>query len=176
MADAFIKLVKKCRTQKLDHMIQNAAREHALVLFNELIESATDDGVVDPIRIVSGHLDDNFYSKLVPLVEKYISNSGSNIEVIVLDPNFDKSANSFAQTVDRATNGSLHVLSEDIYSELKSHAHFIIIGNNKFRYETDHDQTKATASFNNASIGGTIMDIFNRLHNIITRSDQVAAL
>ena len=41
--------------------------------------------------------------------------------------------------------------------------HFIVVGRNRFRLETDHKKSKAVASFNNASVGAYLYDLFDKI-------------
>jgi len=53
-------------------------------------------------------------------------------------------------------------------SNIKS-AHFILVGDKRFRAETDHDQAKAIASFNRESIGETLSEIFTQIKSNISQ-------
>lgn len=153
-------------------MIQNAAREHAFILFKELIGSATDDNRVESIRIVSGHLDTDFYGALVSDIEAYLEKSGASISVVVLDSSVDLSEHPFVKIIDGYQNGE--VLQVPTGQDWSKHPHFIIVGNSRFRFETDHAQTKAAASFNGPAIGRTLVELFDGLHDCLTSTQKLA--
>lgn len=169
MADEFTKLVEQCRKHESTQLIENAAWEHALTLFRNLIQIATDKG--EPIRIISGNLHKKFYSELVQPIHDYLQSEKANLEVIVLNVNDNEQAvHPFIEEVDKSERANLITVNEENGSF--SSPHFIVVGDKRFRLETDHEQTKAIASFNNPEIAEFLDTLFRKLKMCIQESQK----
>lgn len=157
--DSFEKLVKDCRKNKSDRIIHNASIDHAAILVDNLLESSKYDKA--KVSMVSGKLTDSFYS---PLSEKFKEclDNGSKVEIVVLDE-ADLSENTLAKLVEVHENGSLlkKILPPD-----KQFPHFILVGGNRFRAETDPELVKAIASFNVPGTGKILKSIFEQLTSL----------
>jgi len=64
---SFEEFVKECSDKNLSTIIQNASKEHALTLFQELLDSSIKNN--ETVKIISGNLDDDFYNNLVPTLK-----------------------------------------------------------------------------------------------------------
>lgn len=150
----FVKLVRYCRKRHDSKTIFNASFSHALVLAKNLLDCAKETG--EPVRIVSGNLEKDFYEGLTEKIKEL-----QDVEVIVLNPGSKISENSFVQELKKkeAKGESVKVIqaSKDMSSKLP---HFILVGKNKFRVETDHEHAKALACFNNSEVGGILSQAF----------------
>ncbi len=157
---AFKEKVDRCKKENLPDLIDNAAWDHALYLFNSLLDVAADKK--EKIRIISGTLNDKFYGKLLEKFKK-AKRAGSEIEVLVTSPDANLDDNTFAKWVD--TNGKLiHAKDESIPVP-----HMLVIGEQgqRFRLETDHSQTKAVASFNNPYMGEIVLDMYKNAKKML---------
>ncbi len=161
--DTFKKMVEECRKNESPKTIFNASKDHALVLFQELFTASIEHK--EDVKIISGHLDDSFYNDLSIDLESCVG-KGMAVEVIVLNDR-DLSSNKFAKIIQNSDRCSITQLPT---GNKISSAHFILVGNSRFRAETDHDQAKAIASFNNPSVGETLTEIFASVKNKISQS------
>jgi len=156
----FDKLVEQCLEKNRDQVIHNASMEHAKILFRTLLRAAETDA--ESVKIVTYNLNNNFYGDLVDVGESCLE-SGGTFEVVVLNPDADLSDNSFACMVKRHTNGTIIQIVE----ALNDFAHFIVVGDKRYRFETDHGQTKAVANFNDSSVGEVLVERFDLLKEYI---------
>lgn len=159
--NGFVELVKDCYEKKRSRIIHNASIEHAKVLFQYLFTAATDGR--KEVEIVSANLNKEFYGALVTDAQGALD-KGCKVSLIVLDPETDISDNLFANTVNNHTMGKVWKSQE-----LLKAPHFILVGDNQFRLETDHAQTKAMASFNNKEVGSFLKECFGELQNTIAK-------
>ena len=163
----FEKLVVDCRKNKINREISNSAWSHALILAENLFKAAIDNK--EDVRIVTGSLNHKFYDKLIHLMEKCLDKQ--KVELIVLDPESNLDNNEFAQLIDESELGSVIKAGDD--SNMKRN-HFIIIGNNGYRLELDHEQTTAQANFNNPLLGEFLKNFFNQIKDDIITKKELA--
>lgn len=147
----FLKLVDECRRKQSSQMIHNASYEHAKVLFANLIQEAGD--LKEDVIIVSGELHQDFYGSLTEETECALK-KGVRVRLAVLSPGADMEQHPFVDLL-RRYNATIYTPSNSL-----SIPHFILVGDKRFRLETDHKQTKAVASFNNQQAGAVLKDIF----------------
>jgi len=159
--DSFEALVKKYRKRKSPQVIHNASKKHAEILIRNLLQEALEKN--ENIKIVSGNLDDKFYNNLAEELGDCL-NAGIQVEVVVLNSR-DLSGNRFAEKIRENSNGTLIQNNKD---EEINFPHFVLVGENKFRSETNHNKARAIASFNNPSICETLSDIFEKIKNWIS--------
>lgn len=156
---AFEKKVDRCRKDETAELIDNAAWDHAIYLFKSLLEVAAEKK--EKVRIISGSLNNEFYSTLSEELQRCIA-SGVEIEVLILDETVDIDTNDFARMVKNHAKGA--VLKVPQGSPIGA-PHMLVIGENgqRFRLEIDHSQTKAVASFNNADMGKSLLRIYENV-------------
>jgi len=167
--DSFVDLINASKVKndegvRSSRLINNADIEHAKVAVEAVLDVAIEDK--KDVCIVTDSLRKDFYSneKLVSKARELLTNK-NKIEIIVLDPNADLTQNTFADVVRDDSYGSI-LLGDKKHSA----PHFIVAGDRVFRLETNHNQTKATISFNNESIGSCLLAEFNRLKAILEPS------
>lgn len=151
---AFTKKVDLCRKNLSNELIDNAAWDHAIYLFQNLLEVAAEKK--ERVRIVSGTLNKAFYNSLTSALDKCI-NADVQIDVIIQDKATDLSDNIFVQKIKDYGKGSVYTLKEgDVIP------HMLLIGDKgqRFRLEIDHSQTKAVASFNNFAMGALLVGMY----------------
>lgn len=157
---AFENLVKDCFEGELNRDIENSAFEHAEILAIYLLKAAKKFS--EDVRIVSGSLNTNFYEQLIPLIQDILNKR--KVKVIVADCDVDLANNKFAELIETSPNGKL-------YYNANKHIkipHFILVGKNKYRFETNHASTKAVGNFNNYRIGELLYDAFESYTNKVT--------
>lgn len=158
--DSFTKLVEKCQRHSLYRDIENASWQHALTLFKYLLKEAAEQQ--KSVYIVSGSLNNDFYNELYSLSKDYLEKIVSHktkreFKIIILkdEKNTDLSNNEIASFA--LKNGSLQ------FHDKQKSPHFILIGDSSYRFETDHDHTKAIANFNDKKTGKILKLIFDNL-------------
>lgn len=147
----FLKLVSECRKKQSSLMIHNASYEHAKILFINLLQEASVRK--EDVIITSGKLYLDFYNSLIDETEKILKN-GVKIRLAVINPEPDLEQHPFVSLL-RKYNATIYTATASC-----SLPHFILIGDKRFRLETDHEQTKAVASFNNQQIVSVLKSIF----------------
>lgn len=152
----FAKLIKECREKKSDRLIYNASFEHAKELFRALLEEAKIFKL--PVKITSGALRLDFYLSLVDDAQKVID-SGAKIELAVLSPESEVNLKNHPFVELLLKN---NCIVRQVTAKKKG-MHFILVGDKRFRFETDHEQTKAVACFNNPTIGKILDAEFSKI-------------
>ena len=168
--DFFVKLINDCKGKKGERssrLIYNADIEHAKVAVEAILDVAVEDE--KDVCIVTDSLRKDFYSNLALVSKvKQVLASQHKVGIIVLDSETDLTNNAFANVVKDNKYGS--ILRGD---KKNSAPHFIVAGDRVFRLETDHNQTKATISFNNESMGSCLLAEFNRLKSIFEPNQAI---
>jgi sugar-specific transcriptional regulator TrmB len=151
------KWVKKCYDKELNQEIDNANREHALFLFESLLDKASRDG--EDVKIISHQLFASFYKKLITKVQKIIDN-GNKVEIIVESDIENGDDNIFYSKFKK-----IILKASSSFDELPN---FIVVGDNAYRYETNKDSIKAIANFNDPEMGKFISRLFTNIKVKIT--------
>lgn len=159
--DEFEKMVRECRIKELPRVIENASIEHALTLFENLFDMAIEKS--RDVRIVSGCLTEGFYSKLIDRALKAMD-AGINVKVVVLDPShLEKDKNTFYKTIDGHRHGEVSTLSLKTEHYMP---HFIVVGTEAYRLETDDKKKTAVACFKDSAIAPQLVNLHKRLATI----------
>jgi hypothetical protein len=162
--DDFEKLVSECQRHGINRNIENSAWNHALILFKYMIKEAVEKN--KSIRLVSGGLKSTFYDKLYDEVSVFltqIKEKRISVEVIVLKDKEVVGKNNFISFIENG-GGSIKYIPDGVKEYDGSH--FILIGNDCYRIEVDHEKTKAIANFSNVKIGDMLFMIFSELDKI----------
>ena len=162
--DEFDKVVKDARKVKKYRIIHNASKSHALTLFKNLLEEAKETH--EDIKIVTGSLDAEFYGQLTDNLRKCLD-AGVKCEVIVAKE-IDIASNEFAKLLDSHEHGNIYMGS----MEPVQAPHFIVVGNNKYRFEVDDETSKAIANFNDDAVGSTLVGVFSTLRDSYKKPSQ----
>lgn len=152
--DDFSRAVVDCRKKEDERILENASIDHAKELFINLI----DEGRVrkEKIAVVSGDLNREFYGQLVEVTRKALA-AGTKMALLIVNPKFQIENHPFVQAVLEG-GGEVYRAKDKIETP-----HFIVVGDKRFRVETDHAQTKAKACFNNSIVGKTLRKLFDNL-------------
>lgn len=157
----FEKKVLVCRKSLTGDIIKNHSKGYALLLFENLLEVALEKQ--ESVKVVSGSLDKDFYNKLVnkitPLLDKNI-----DVSVLVLGK-LDSDGNEFAKLVREKGHLRINTSNDKINCP-----HFILVGKNRFRIETNHTSAQADASFNNEVLGKVLLNFYDEAKKSISAS------
>ena len=159
----FVRMVTRLARWSNGRVIHNASTGHALVLTELLLDAAKKHR--DHIRLVSGRLMKEFYSRLTTRVRDAME-AGARAEILITDASpKDLVENPFYRAVLAHGNGTVGFLpttsKED--GELLSAPHFIVIGTRRYRIEVDHERRRAMASFNDEATGKMLVGFFHYL-------------
>lgn len=158
--DEFEKIVNKCQKYNINKDIENSAWKHALTLFKYLLKEAAEKQ--QNVSIVTGRLNNGFYNELYDSASEYLQQlkeNGKKIDIVILsdiDKESELKSNKFAQFA-ISLKGKIGIV-KDI-----NKPHFILVGNNSYRFETDHAHTKAVANFNDNKTGNLLGIMFKDL-------------
>ncbi len=155
----FVKKVRQYQEQEVNRAIEHASLSHTVEVLRNLFRLAAKQG--EPVRIVTGCLNASFYNELTDELSQYLASDQAAIEIIVLNPEADLYGNEFAAAVISSGKGKISQVTKGGY--LATHPHFLLVGSRAYRYETDHEQTKAVANFNNPDIGSLLNRLFDGL-------------
>lgn len=162
--NGFKDLVRMCRLKKINRKIFNASQDHALILFRELLNEAVSEK--HDVRIVTGHMGELFYGQLEQEFEKCLE-SDINIKIVVLNPNRNYEVDPIVEKI-RAKNKNWFIIQSVTDKKVGDQfPHYILVGNKCYRLETDHNQAKAVANFNNPNIGTFLLNNFNNLEKVL---------
>lgn len=150
----FSKLVKKCSKNLENHTIFNASKDHAAILFNNLLDVSKREK--ESIKIFSGCYEADFYNKFVKDITEILNND-IKVELLAECKQEELHNNEFFNIVRKHKNGSVGCIKK------QSYPHFIIVGNSRYRIETDDQKKVARANFNDPINGETIVSMFNNL-------------
>lgn len=155
--EPFVRMVRRLAKRASDRIIENASIDHALVIIECLLEEAGKRA--QEVRIVSGCLQESFYSKLVDKISGTMA-AGSTVDVVVLEAERkDLESNPFYQAVHGRDRGHVYVVHEDEGST----PHFVVTGDSRYRVEVDDEKKKAMACFNDTFNGRMLVDIHKSL-------------
>ncbi len=152
--DEFEQLVTRCRKADSPRLIGNDSFRHASILVKELIISAHMKNRKEPIRLLVGCLQNDFYTPLAPYIKEAMED-GCPVSVIVLDTlNEELLNNEFYSAVDAHEMGEVLLLIGDP----NGMRHSIVIGKRAYRLESDDVTKKAKASFNSQIMASSLVD------------------
>ncbi len=151
-------LVERCFEKEIDRDIENSAFEHAEILAKNLFKAAKK--YKEDVYIVSGLLNKRFYEPLTSSVKDVLTQQ--KVKVIVLDK-ADLKNHDFANAIVESPNGELYQAK----GKYEIIPHFILVGNKRYRLETDHAKTIAVGNFNNISIGELLHKAFQSFWNSV---------
>lgn len=160
--DPFEKLVDQCQKYNINKDIENSAWKHALILFKYLLKEAAEKQ--KNVCIATGSLNSIFYNELFEIANEYllkIKDNENKIDIIILNSigtTTSPKDNLFEQFV-------LKIKGKINYINDPKKPHFILVGNSSYRFETDHDHTKAIANFNDDKTGGVLEVIFKSMQS-----------
>ncbi len=155
MSSDFKKLVERCARRDENHTIFNASKDHAYILFDNLLKKSLETDRV--VKIFSGCFQSDFYEKLIDITQEAL-NAGITVSIIA---QYDDSLhdNKFYTLVKNHKNGNARVLQDK-----NTHIpHFILVGKVSYRIETDDALKSARANFNDANTGEVLASTFNTL-------------
>jgi len=161
MLGNFTALVEHAREKKLDKFIENSSCEHAKTLFENLLLSSTKE---DEIKIVSGSLNENFYTSLLKVFQGAVF---KKLDIRILNPLVTSENNNFILKLKTLNSPNVSIKIVDAKSDRSDwFSHFILVGDNRFRVETDHSRIEAVANFNNHSSGNRIKELFHDIESL----------
>jgi len=174
--DAFEKLVESCRRKDRPTLINNAAWDHALFLFYNMLDLAIEREA--SVRLITGSMNEAFFGDkgIIDRIQRLIDKRIPIHVLVVNNPSFSVDDNSCAKMINNYEQGFVLVAPNPVPVP-----HMLLIGDDAkcFRYETDHEQTKAVASFNNAEMGSSMNSLYElamagvKTHTLL--EDQAAA-
>lgn len=154
--ESFEDYVKRCAENEEADSIHNASIRHAKIIIEELFKSAIRNG--EDIKIVSGRLLNEFYEDLIEPAREVLKHS--RIEIIVLDATKEEmQGNDFFRLVNEHDRGSAIV--SRIGDANAYQAHFVLVGDRRYRIEIDDGKKDAIASFNNETLGELLLKAFD---------------
>ncbi|HIJ23743.1 MAG: hypothetical protein HON68_11010 [Gammaproteobacteria bacterium] len=157
-AERYLKIIENARRNEQNLNINNASWEHAQMLFKNLLEVAAEKK--EEVRLVSGHLNPDFYDKLTNEM-RAVLDSGVPVELVVLDNSDKFKKGDLLSLVSSHPKGK--VITAPAGYDLSSHPHFLLVGDRRYRLETDHASTKAVANFGHPEMGKFLHDIYDNL-------------
>lgn len=158
IATEFQDLVNMCYKTRSPRLISNMSFAHAHVLIEKLFRLARDRK--QDVRIITGSLNDEFYSEHASDVTNFLSDGAGKLEVIVVDPRWNATNNRFAKA---AVDGKGTLLKVRQRTSMVGVPHFLLVGKEAFRVERDPEQVQAVASFFSPDFAAFLHNIFTEL-------------
>lgn len=151
---SFEQIVEEYRKKNVQEMISNDSLAHGAVLFDNIFDAALEKKL--DVKIVSGSLAKNFYSSFTRKASELLKSN--KVDVVLTSPNDNElKDNTFFSAVKLSPKGSVKYLASP------GIGHFIVAGDNIYRFELDHDLCKALANFNDKLVGSRLQRDFAEL-------------
>lgn len=152
-------MVREYGANDSPEVFENASIGHALEIAKALFDSA--ERHAEDVRIVTGCLLVPFYDQLVKHAERVLAKA--SITVIVYASRDDEIVNSeFCKTV------MVHDRGEVLFYPDGSGAHFILVGDSRYRLESDDSRATAFACFNDRRFGKFLLNVFRGTRMVMT--------
>ena len=164
LEESFEDYVKRCAENDEADSIHNASIRHAKIIIRELFESAIRHE--EDVKIVSGHLLDEFYQDLVEPAGRILDKS--SIKAVVLESTKEElEDNELFQLVNEHPRGE--VVVRDPVEDPGKWTHFVLAGDRRYRIEIDDGKKDAIASFNDVTVGEVLMNAFSQYRTYALR-------
>jgi hypothetical protein len=157
----YFALINECARTSKDLTIPNSEPKHAAYLIKTLFKNAEAN-----IRIFTGHLFEGVFGDqdLQEEACKFLREDANHSIRIAYQARLDISNSTFIQTIlnDKQTKGSLKVWdASEKYSNFKNH--FAVMDDKAFRFEIDHDSTRAVANFGDQANASRLVAVFDKI-------------
>lgn len=167
----YYELVENCASKKLDVEIANGKIDHAQILLEAMLRHGKKN-----INIFSGELKEELYSdfRFQTWVQVYYLISKGTLTFIIqnLDDLENHTLYSFVKELDPEFKRiKFYIVNKDSEAS-KEENHFAIMDDSAYRLETDDENVKAKANFNDKSKNTELTTKFN---TFLTQSTQYAA-
>ena len=146
---AFENVVTQARKSKSSKVLTNRSISHARHVIREMLEFGLEHE--ETVNIVSGSLNDECYSTISDIVPKF-NDKEILIHVWVTDVPAENITNSFTNAIRESDTATLN----DFPNTSKIAPHFVVVGEQAYRLETDHKSAKAILCFNDPSLAATL--------------------
>ncbi len=151
-------IVKFHRKKESGAVLENLSNAHAKILFENLLEVAAEKG--EKVYIYSGTLNKEFYEQLTKTIKSTMEKSDVFVAVAKPREKNQVANNAFAEAV-KSGGGELKEGAESFMGE--DFPHFILVGNNRYRFEKDDTTKEAIACFNDPRLGGLLVQAGEKL-------------
>jgi hypothetical protein len=156
-------LVEKLVKNNSETRISNGQSAHAAILIENMFRHANSD-----IRIYSGDLNNEVYNgkTVIQAAIKFLKKSGTSLKILLQNKRDAQWFNSHELIKAIAEQkaelmGSFDIrIAEGVYATNEAH-HFAVMDDKGFRYEIDHANCKAIASFNEPGSAKKMVEVFD---------------
>lgn len=147
--------VDKASKNNSSDVIRNSSPRHASYLMAKLIEKASETNV--KVRVVSGRLFSDVFDEhhLMTQATSFVKSGGSISVRVEQEPD---PRSQFVDLLRSHENCSIEVMPNA--EQAPATPHFMLVGDNAFRLETNHESSSAFGCFNNKNVGKTLLSIF----------------
>lgn len=164
------KLIGRLAEKRVNQRVPNGLPEHAAVLLETMFSYA-----VAEMRIFSGDLHEIVFGKppVLEAVSVFTSRPYSKLQILLQRPKDESWMGSHPLIVrmrEIAQSNRVHGTFEirnaaGSYASPKAH-HFSVMDNDGYRFELDHDNTKAVANFNEPKVARNLINAFDEAFKI----------
>lgn len=154
-------LVEKCAKNLETHTITNSSEEHALLLFEKMLEVAVREK--QDIKIFSGCLEENFYTKLIEKAKQVLDQGNAISIVIANSKQKDINTHAFIKALKPYKGKGFEVKTLTGNNKNAKFPHYLLVGNATYRVEIDDGLRKAIANFNDPQTGKLIAEQHEKL-------------
>ncbi|OGT89435.1 MAG: hypothetical protein A2286_06105 [Gammaproteobacteria bacterium RIFOXYA12_FULL_61_12] len=164
------RLIERLAAERTKQRVPNGLPEHAAVLLKTMFTYANSE-----IRVYSGDLSEIVFGNppLLEAVSSFISRANSKLRILLQNAKDDAWLDSHPLTVRMrklAQSGVIHG-SFDIrnasgsYADADAH-HFTVMDQDGYRFELEHEHTKAIANFNEPKVARNLIKAFDEAFEI----------
>ena len=166
---SYVQIVEKARKTNSSRILTNAAPSHANVLIKNLLIAAR--SAKEDVKIVTGEFSAEVYDETISNEVSATLDSGRSFDVIITDAfEADMAGNPVYDILEaaRAADGNEERVKIQFAGEAFSKiSHFVLVGENKYRLESDPTTISTIASFNDPNTGKLINGLFTQATSIL---------
>jgi len=160
-------IIERFARERVNQRVPNGLPQHASVLMETMFRNATAE-----MRIYSGELHDGVFGSpaMISSVESFLSKPYASMKILLQKQKDGSWLNSHAlvQAIKqlKEPHGRAEIrCAQGVYAT-DSANHFAVMDNDAYRFELDHNATKAVANFNEPRVAKDLLTAFDRAFDI----------
>jgi hypothetical protein len=166
-AQDYRQVIERLAAGRISQRIPNGVPAHASILLEAMFKHAQRD-----VRIYSGKLSADTYdqNELVMAAKRFLGRRGTRLRILLQEQESTVVERKFIQalkSVDGACGEFELRTATGVYATDRA-KHFAVMDECGYRFETNHEETKAVANFNEPPMAQELISAFDRAFEIAT--------
>jgi hypothetical protein len=160
-------IIEKLATERANQRVSNGLPVHAAILLEAMFKNASAE-----MRIFSRELNEVVFAKtsMIDAVVNFISKPYASLKVLLerepADGWIDKHPLIVALNKLEKPHGSIEIIHATGNYASGEANHFAVMDNDGYRFEFDHDNTKAVANFNEPKVAKHLLTVFEQAYTL----------